>query len=82
MTAENLSAANSRIRDVDVALETSNMTSLQILQQAGVSILAQANVDLAAGPAAAAGVAARPRRRRVPEPATVRTTAGGRRPFQ
>jgi flagellin len=44
MTAENLAAANSRIRDVDVALETSNMTSLQILQQAGVSILAQANV--------------------------------------
>ncbi len=44
MTAENLSAANSRIRDVDVALETSNMTSLQILQQAGVSILAQANM--------------------------------------
>lgn len=43
MTAENLSAANSRIRDVDVALETSNMTSLQILQQAGVSILSQAN---------------------------------------
>ena len=43
MTAENLSAANSRIRDVDVALETSNMTSLQILQQAGVAILAQAN---------------------------------------
>ena len=44
MTAENLSAANSRIRDVDVALETSNMTSLQILQQAGVSVLAQANM--------------------------------------
>ncbi|MBU2502144.1 flagellin FliC [bacterium] len=44
MTAENLSAANSRIRDVDVALETSNMTSLQILQQAGVSILSQANM--------------------------------------
>lgn len=44
MTAENLSAANSRIRDVDVALETSNMTSLQILQQAGVSILGQANL--------------------------------------
>nr|MEE4269926.1 flagellin [Candidatus Krumholzibacteria bacterium] len=34
----------SRIRDVDVALETSNMTSLQILQQAGVSILSQANM--------------------------------------
>ncbi|MBE0564734.1 MAG: flagellin FliC [Krumholzibacteria bacterium] len=45
MTAENLAAANSRIRDVDVALETSNMTSLQILQQAGVSILGQANVS-------------------------------------
>ncbi len=45
MTAENLAAANSRIRDVDVALETSTMTSLQILQQAGVSILAQANVS-------------------------------------
>ncbi len=43
MTAENLAAANSRIRDVDVALETSTMTSLQILQQAGVSILSQAN---------------------------------------
>ena len=45
MTAENLAAANSRIRDVDVALETANMTSLQILQQAGVSILSQANVS-------------------------------------
>ena len=45
MTSENLSAANSRIRDVDVALETSNMTSLQILQQAGVSILSQANMS-------------------------------------
>ncbi len=44
MTAENLSAANSRIRDVDVALETSTMTSLQILQQAGVSVLSQANM--------------------------------------
>jgi flagellin len=44
MTSENLAAANSRIRDVDVATETSNMTSLQILQQAGVSVLAQANM--------------------------------------
>ena len=43
-TAENLSAANSRIRDVDVAYETSKMTSYQILQQAGVSMLAQANM--------------------------------------
>jgi flagellin len=44
MTSENLSAANSRIRDVDVAAETSRMTSFQILQQAGVSMLAQANM--------------------------------------
>ena len=44
MTSENLSAANSRIRDVDVASETSRMTSYQILQQAGVSMLAQANM--------------------------------------
>jgi flagellin len=43
-TSENLSAANSRIRDVDVASETSNLTSLQILQQAAVSILSQANM--------------------------------------
>ena len=43
-TAENLSAANSRIRDVDMAMETSKMTSYQILQQAGVSVLAQANM--------------------------------------
>jgi flagellin len=43
-TAENLSAANSRIRDVDVASETSKLTSYQILQQAGVSVLAQANM--------------------------------------
>jgi flagellin len=45
MTAENLSAANSRIRDVDIAKETSRMTSYQILQQAGVSMLAQANMS-------------------------------------
>jgi flagellin len=43
--AENLSSANSRIRDVDVARETSNLTSWQILQQAGVSMLAQANMS-------------------------------------
>jgi flagellin len=40
---ENLSAANSRIRDVDVASETVSMTRSQILMQAGVSVLAQAN---------------------------------------
>jgi flagellin len=41
--AENLSQANSRIRDVDVAAETANMTKASILMQAGVSVLAQAN---------------------------------------
>jgi len=40
---ENLSAANSRIRDVDVASETSALTKAQILMQAGVGVLAQAN---------------------------------------
>ncbi|MEC7523713.1 MAG: flagellin [Myxococcota bacterium] len=40
---ENLSAANSRIRDVDVASETADMTRNNILMQAGVSVLAQAN---------------------------------------
>ena len=40
---ENLMAANSRIRDVDVAEETSEFTRNQILSQAGVSVLAQAN---------------------------------------
>jgi flagellin len=39
----NLSAANSRIVDVDVAHETSQMSRNQVLTQAGVSILAQAN---------------------------------------
>lgn len=41
--AENLTAARSRILDADIAQETSNMTKQNILQQAGVSILAQAN---------------------------------------
>ncbi len=40
---ENLSAANSRIRDVDVASETSAFSKSQVLMQAGVSMLAQAN---------------------------------------
>lgn len=42
---ENLIAAESRIRDVDVARETAEMAKLQILQQAAVSILAQANLQ-------------------------------------
>lgn len=41
--SENLSASNSRIQDADFAVETANLTKNQILQQAGVSILAQAN---------------------------------------
>lgn len=41
--SENLSAARSRILDADIAQETSSMTKQNILQQAGVSILAQAN---------------------------------------
>jgi len=39
----NISAANSRIRDVDVASETSNLARNQVLSQAGVSVLAQTN---------------------------------------
>ncbi len=41
--SESVSAANSRIRDVDVASETAEMSRAQILVQAGVSVLAQAN---------------------------------------
>ena len=43
--AENLSAARSRIKDADIAKETSEMTQNNILQQAGVSILSQANTQ-------------------------------------
>jgi flagellin len=39
----NISSANSRIRDVDVAEETSSMSKNQVLTQAGISVLAQAN---------------------------------------
>jgi flagellin len=42
-TQEHLSAANSRIRDVDVASETAAMTKSQILSQAGLAVLSQAN---------------------------------------
>jgi flagellin len=41
--SENLAAANSRIRDVDFAYETSLMTRNQFLQQASISLLGQAN---------------------------------------
>lgn len=40
---ENVSASRSRIQDTDFATETANMTKNQILQQAGTSILSQAN---------------------------------------
>ena len=43
--SENLSAAESRIRDVDVAAETANLTRNSILQQAAISVLGQANVS-------------------------------------
>jgi flagellin len=42
-TAENLTASRSRIRDADFAAETASLTRAQILQQAGIAILAQAN---------------------------------------
>jgi len=42
-TVNNLSAARSRIEDADYAVEVSNMTRAQILQQAGTAVLAQAN---------------------------------------
>ena len=42
-TAENLQAAESRIRDVDMAKEMMNLTKLNILQQASQAMLSQAN---------------------------------------
>ena len=42
---ENLAAAESRIRDVDVAAETADLTRNSIMQQAAVSVLQQANVQ-------------------------------------
>ncbi len=42
---ENVSAARSRIRDTDFAAETANLAKNQVLQQAGLSILAQANAS-------------------------------------
>jgi flagellin len=42
-TSENLTASRSRIQDADFAAETANLTRSQILQQAGISVLSQAN---------------------------------------
>jgi flagellin len=43
VASENTAAANSRIRDADVAQAVSEMTRTQILQQATMAVLAQAN---------------------------------------
>ena len=43
VSIENLSAANSRIKDVDIASETSTLTRNSVLMQAGISVLTQAN---------------------------------------
>jgi flagellin len=43
VSIENLSAANSRVRDTDIAKETAELTKNNILVQAGVSVLSQAN---------------------------------------
>ncbi len=43
VTSENLSAARSRIMDADFAAETANLTRSQILQQAGIAMVSQAN---------------------------------------
>jgi flagellin len=45
VAVENTTAAESRIRDVDFASETAELTRNQVLQQAGISVLAQANVS-------------------------------------
>lgn len=45
VSIENTTASESRIRDVDMATEISNFTRLQILQQANVAMLAQANAQ-------------------------------------
>jgi len=48
VSGENLEAANSRIRDADLAEEVSEMTKNNILMQAGVSVLSQANSSIQA----------------------------------
>ena len=45
VTLENTAAAESMIRDTDFAAETANLTRAQILQQAGISVLSQANAQ-------------------------------------
>ena len=43
--SENMAASNSRIQDADFAVETAAMSRSQILQQAGVAVLAQAQAE-------------------------------------
>jgi len=45
VSVENLSAANSRVRDTDVAMETAELTRTNILMNAGTSVLSQANAS-------------------------------------
>jgi len=45
VASENLQAARSRIMDADFAAETAALTKAQILQQAGISVLSQANAQ-------------------------------------
>ena len=45
VAVENNTAAESRIRDVDVAVETATLVRNQVLQQAGLAVLAQANLS-------------------------------------
>jgi len=46
ISKENMAAANSRIRDADIAEEATNLTKSQILMQSGVSVLSQANTTM------------------------------------
>jgi flagellin len=48
VSKENLSTANSRIRDMDMAEETTELTKNQILMQSGISVLGQANTSIKA----------------------------------
>lgn len=45
ISLENISAAQSQIRDADIAAETAELTRAQILQQAGIAVLGQANAS-------------------------------------
>ena len=50
ISKENLAAANSRIRDADIAEEMSELTKNQILMQSGISVLGQANTTIKNAP--------------------------------